>query len=296
LVKNQILFGFIWGYSYLPFMVSTKESLNQTVGFIQKRIQFSASIGLILGSGLGSLAGQLRGARTLDTSEIPNWPRSTVPGHAGRFITGFLRDVPVIVLQGRVHYYEGYTMNQVTFPVRVLTALGIQYLIVTNAAGALNPEFRPGEFMVISDHINCMGTSPLIGYHDPDAPTRFPDMSVPYAAELRDLALRIAAELKIQLHSGVLVVTTGPNYETAAEVRMLRMLGGDAVCMSTVPEVIVAVQSGLKVLGISCITNMATGLSSHPLSHEEVKRVADQILKPFVSLISGIVQQIEGGR
>jgi purine-nucleoside phosphorylase len=273
-------------------MVSMKESLIQTVNFLEQRIKFSAGTGLILGSGLGPLAGQLREARSLNTSEIPNWPKSTVPGHAGRFIAGFLGEVPVIVLEGRVHYYEGYSMNQVTFPVRVLTALGIQYLIITNAAGALNPEFRPGEFMVISDHINCMGISPLIGYYDPDASTRFPDMSAPYSPELIDLTLRIASELKICMHSGVLVVTTGPNYETAAEVRMFRMLGGDAVCMSTVPEVIVAVQSGLKVLGISCITNMATGLSSHPLSHEEVKQSADQIQKPFISLISGLVQQI----
>ena len=273
-------------------MVSVKELLNQTVHFIQQKIQFPAHTGVILGSGLGAFAGKLRDARSMNTSEIPNWPESTVPGHEGRFITGFLGDVPVIVLQGRVHYYEGYTMAQVTFPVRVLGSLGVRYLIITNAAGALNPEFRPGEFMVISDHINCMGTSPLIGYDDPDAPTRFPDMSAPYAPALIDLALTVAAELKIRVHQGVLAVTTGPNYETAAEVRMLRILGGDAVCMSTVPEVIVAVQSELKVLGISCITNMATGLSSRPLSHEEVKHTADQIQKPFASLVSGVIQRI----
>ena len=206
---------------------------------------------------------------------------------------GHLGSNPLIVLQGRVHYYEGYTMDQVTFSVRVLGALGIQNLIVTNAAGALNPQFRPGEFMLISDHINLMGISPLIGYYDPNAQTRFPDMSAPYASSMRELTLRVAERLKISIKTGVLTATTGPNYETVAEVKMLRILGGDAVCMSTVPEVIVAVQIGLRVLGISCITNMATGLSSQPLTHEDVKRVANQIQKPFVELIRGVVEQLE---
>jgi purine-nucleoside phosphorylase len=181
-------------------------------------------------------------------------------------------------------------MEQVAFPVRVLGALGVRNLIVTNAAGAVNPEFHPGDLMLITDHINLMGANPLIGFFDPEADERFPDMSAPYDPELITLALKTARTLGVSLNQGVLAVTTGPCYETAAEVRMLRMLGGDAVCMSTVPEVIAAVQMGLRVLGISCITNMATGLSGRRLSHSEVKETAGRIENTLIHLITGIVK------
>jgi purine-nucleoside phosphorylase len=274
-------------------MTHSKKDLAEALGFIREKAGgFSGGMGLVLGSGLGSLADALTESVCIDTAAIPGWPESTVAGHSGRLLAGRLNEVPVWIQQGRVHYYEGYSLDQVTFPVRVLGALGIKTLMITNAAGGLNPEFQPGDLMVITDHINLMGTNPLIGYFDPEAPTRFPDMSAPYSPRLRESALQVARDLKISLRQGVLAVTTGPSYETAAEVRMLRMLGGDAVCMSTVPEVIVAVQMGLQVLGISCITNPATGLSGQPLSHDEVKETASRVQDRFLGLIQGIVREI----
>ena len=276
-------------------MKTIRQSLAETCASIRQSLNLeSVKTGLILGSGLGSIADQLRYRQELESKLLPHWPASTVTGHSGRLVTGKLDQVPVLVLQGRVHYYEGYSMEQVTFPVRVLAALGIRNLIITNAAGSLNPDFHPADLMLITDHINLMGTNPLIGYYDPELPTRFPDMSAPYDPEFRGLALKAAKDLDIPLRQGVLAVTTGPSYETAAEVRMLRTLGGDAVCMSTVPEVIVAVQAGLRILGISCLTNMATGLSGKPLSHDEVKEVAGQIQETFARLLKGIVGEIGG--
>ncbi|MBN1780917.1 purine-nucleoside phosphorylase [bacterium] len=277
-------------------MHSLKSKVDEAASAIRVRFgDFKADTGLILGSGLGPLADRLDGRQAVETASIPHWPESTVAGHSGRLVCGRMGSVPVFVLQGRVHYYEGYTMDQVTFCVRVLGRLGVKRLIVTNAAGGLNPEFSAGDLMLITDHINLMGTNPLIGYFDPEADTRFPDMSAPYDPELRDLAVVTAKALKITLRQGVLAVTTGPSYETASEVRMLQILGGDAVCMSTVPEVIVAVQMGMHVLGISCITNPATGLGSRPLSHLEVKETAGRIQETFVGLLTGIVGRMGAG-
>lgn len=274
-------------------MYSLKKTVDEAASFIQGKMNLVAvKTGVILGSGLGNMVHQIGNAQAIETVGIPHWPKSTVTGHSGRLVYGRLGMVPVIVMQGRVHYYEGYTMEQVTFPVRVLGKLGIQYLIVTNAAGALNPDFKPGDFMLITDQINLMGTNPLIGYHDPESPDRFPDMSTAYNPELQKLALRAAGKLSIQIRQGVLAVTTGPSYETAAEARMLRILGGDAVCMSTVPEVIVAVQMGLHVLGLSCITNLATGLSETPLNHGDVQKAAGQVQDRFASLICGILEEM----
>ena len=274
-------------------MTVIKSSVQKAAAMLHEQIRGApASVGLVLGSGLGGLADGLGNRQVLETASISDWPKSTVTGHSGRLVSGLLRSVPVIVLQGRVHYYEGYSMQQVTFPVRVLGELGVHMLIVTNAAGGLNPDYQPGDLMLITDHINLMGTNPLIGYFDPEAPTRFPDMSQPYDFELRDMSIGIADKLNIPLRTGVLAVTSGPSYETAAEVRMLQTLGGDAVCMSTVPEVIVAVQMGLRILGISCITNLATGLAGRPLSHSEVKDTAARIQDTFIMLISGIVEAI----
>ncbi|MBN2104427.1 purine-nucleoside phosphorylase [bacterium] len=275
-------------------MTSSRQRISKAALAVRQTLApLDIQTGIILGSGLGSLANQLKARRFIETTSIQHWPRSTVPGHSGRLVIGYLESVPVIALQGRVHYYEGYSMEQVVFPVRVLGALGIKNMIITNAAGALNPELRPGSLMLIADHINLMGDNPLIGFIDPDSGSLFTDMSAPYDPEFRTIALNAAKTLNITLNQGVLAVTTGPSYETAAEVRMLRTLGGDAVCMSTVPEVIAAVQMGLRVLGISCITNMATGLSSQRLSHEEVKDAAGRTEKIFFNLITAIVQKID---
>jgi len=275
-------------------MNAYRERITTAASIIRKTINLAdTQTGIVLGSGLGKLADHLQKQHVIKTVLIPHWPRSTVPGHSGYLVTGELESVPVIVLKGRVHYYEGYSMEQVVFPVRVLGALGIRNLIITNAAGVLNPKLHPGSLMLITDHINLMGTNPLIGFFKSDDTSWFPDMSAPYHPDLQSIALDAAKTLNITLNKGVLAVTTGPSYETAAEVRMLRTMGGDAVCMSTGPEVIAAVQMGLHVLGISCLTNMATGLSDQRLSHDDVKEQANQIENTFIDLITRIVENLK---
>lgn len=265
--------------------------IEEAVDFIRSKAPSQLpETGVILGSGLGFLADQVDSPVALNTTDIPHWPQSTVSGHRGRLVIGSLEGLPVFMMQGRVHFYEGLSMLQVVFPVRVLMKLGIKKLIVTNASGGLNPNFHPGDLMLIEDHINLMGTNPLIGPNLDDFGTRFPDMSEPYSKELRQAASETAEAMKIPLQCGVLIAGTGPTYETAAEVRMLRSLGADAVCMSTVPEVIAGVHGGLKILGISCITNLATGLSGQPLCHEEVEQTAARVREQFGVLIRGILK------
>lgn len=262
--------------------------------YIQDRIpDFPFRTALILGSGLGSFAAVLKKSREIDVTNIPGWPAPTVSGHKGALICGYIGDIPVTILQGRIHFYEGHPLKTVIFPVNVLADLGVGTLLLTNAAGGISPELEPGDIMMVSDHLNLIMNNPLIGPNDDAAGPRFPDMSDPYDRELRQLAKEAARTAGIALKEGVLTATTGPSYETAAEVRMIGRLGGDAVCMSTVPEVIAAVHRGLRVLAFSCITNKATGLSEHRLSHREVKESAERIQKTFTPLMKSIIQAID---
>ena len=247
---------------------------------------------MILGSGLGPFAEQVQNRTVLPTTEIPHYPRSTVAGHAGRWIFGTIAGKKVLALQGRVHKYEGYPPSIVSFPVHLMATLGVQRLIVTNAAGGLNPQFVPGDLMLIDDHINMMFVNPLRGQHRKEWGERWPDMHSPYAPELQLVALQTALQLGISLRRGVLIAAQGPSYETAAEIQMSRRFGADAVTMSTVPEVVVAISHRMQVLGISCITNMATGLSPHKLDHDEVTETANRISKTFAALLFGIIKQI----
>jgi purine-nucleoside phosphorylase len=250
------------------------------------------SIGLILGSGLGVLADEIQNPVKVPYSEIPNFPVSTVAGHAGQLVFGMLEGKQVVAMQGRFHFYEGYSMSVVTFPVRVMKALGVEQIIVTNAAGGVNESYEPGNLMIIKDQINNMGQNPLIGPNDEAFGVRFPDMSSAYSERLRELARDQAEKLTINVQEGVYVGNTGPSYETPAEIRMLRTLGADAVGMSTVPEVIVARHAGLEVLGISCISNMAAGILPQPLTHDEVIETTEKVKSDFLALVKSIVKEM----
>jgi purine-nucleoside phosphorylase len=250
-----------------------------------------ARIAVVLGSGLGGFTDSLEDVRSLDAAGVPGWPVSTVEGHCGKLFLGRAAGRRVIVLQGRVHYYEGHPIGQVVFPVRVLGRLGVRVLILTNAAGGIRPDLKPGDFMLITDHINWMGVNPLIGPNDPRFGPRFPDLSAPYDPSLLETAEACASELGIPVTRGILAATSGPSYETAAEIRMLGRCGADAVCMSTVPETIAAVHMGMRVLGISCIANAAAGMGSGPLSHEEVRKNADAGRERFSKLISAVIRK-----
>ncbi|MCM3597040.1 purine-nucleoside phosphorylase [Metabacillus idriensis] len=268
------------------------QEIKQSAQYMKEKVKDLPEIGLILGSGLGVLADEIENAVKIPYEEIPNFPVSTVEGHVGQLVFGTLKGANVVAMQGRFHFYEGYDMKKVTFPVRVLKEMGVKTIIVTNAAGGVNESFEPGDLMIISDHINNMGTSPLIGPNDSDLGVRFPDMSQAYSRELRTLAKNAASELGIKVQEGVYVGNTGPAYETPAEVRLARVLGGDAVGMSTVPEVIVANHAGMKVLGISCISNMAAGILDQPLSHDEVMETTEKVKANFLNLVKKIVSDI----
>ncbi|MBN8432886.1 purine-nucleoside phosphorylase [Priestia flexa] len=269
-----------------------RDVIHTAATYIQGKTTIQPTIGLILGSGLGVLADEVQDAVKIPYNDIPEFPVSTVEGHAGQLVIGTIQDVPVIAMQGRFHFYEGYSLEKVTFPVRVMKELGIETIIVTNAAGGINESYNPGDLMLISDHINNFGTNPLIGPNDSELGVRFPDMSTAYCPKLRALAKDVASELNIAVQEGVYVGNTGPTYETPAEVRMLRVVGGDAVGMSTVPEVIVARHAGLRVLGISCISNMAAGILDQPLHHDEVIETTEKVKKQFLALVKEIVKQI----
>ncbi|WP_102345697.1 purine-nucleoside phosphorylase [Bacillus sp. Marseille-P3661] len=261
--------------------------------YVQTKIKNNPpTIGLILGSGLGVLADEIDDPVKIPYRDIPNFPLSTVEGHKGQLVIGKLQGIQVIAMQGRFHFYEGYSLEKVTFPVRVMKAIGVKTLIVTNAAGGINTDFKPGDLMIISDHINNMGQNPLIGHNEAALGVRFPDMSSAYDWELQQKVKKVGESLGIALKEGVYIANTGPSYETPAEVRMLRNLGGDAVGMSTVPEVIVARHSGLKVLGISCISNMAAGILDQPLTHEEVMETTELVKEQFLTLIKETVKVI----
>lgn len=271
----------------------TIESFMETVSYIKARIGDDVpETALILGSGLGIMAEELDNKIIMPYSDIPHFPVSTVSGHAGELIFGHMNYVPVLVMNGRFHYYEGYDISQVTFPIRVFKLLGIKNLIVTNAAGGINYDFVPGDFMLIKDHINFSGVSPLRGKNFDELGPRFPDMSNAYDKGLSNLIHDIALELAIPIQEGVYAFLQGPNFETPSEIKALRTLGADAVGMSTVPEVIVANHSGIKVAGISCITNMAAGILDMPLNHEEVKETADRVGGQFKELIRALVASL----
>jgi purine-nucleoside phosphorylase len=269
-----------------------KEKIINASQFLKERINEEPKLGLILGSGLGILADEIENPVKIPYSDIPDFPVSTVEGHAGQLVFGTLNGVFVAAMQGRFHFYEGYSMKKVTFPVRVMKELGIGTLIVTNAAGGINEKFSPGDLMLITDHINNMGANPLIGPNDAELGPRFPDLSEAYSKEFRKLARETAGRLNIEVQEGVYVGNSGPVYETPAEVRMLRILGGDAVGMSTVPEVIVARHSGIKVLGISCISNMAAGILDQPLSHDEVIETTEKVKATFLLYVIELVKEI----
>ena len=263
---------------------------------IQAHTSLKPAVALILGSGLGDLATEIRDAVAIPYAEIPHFARSTVIGHAGRLLIGMLEDVPVVVMQGRFHLYEGYSLQVVTLPVRVMRLLGAGTLIVTNAAGGVNPAYRTGDFMLVRDHINMpgmAGANPLVGPNDERLGDRFPALARAYDANLRALARSVAAKWpEITLHEGVYTMIGGPNYETAAELKFLRGMGTDAVGMSTVPEVVVARHAGMRVLGLSLITNSATGDETEEVNHVEVLAAADAARPKFVVLLRGIVRGI----
>ncbi len=269
-----------------------RERMEEAAAAVRARVDFEPKLAVVLGSGLGSLADHIQDAVAVPYAEIPHFPTSTVAGHAGRLVLGWLEGKPVAAMQGRVHLYEGYTAQEVAFPVRVLFALGCRTLLVSNAAGGLNRQWRAGDLMVITDHINFQGTNPLVGPNDDRLGPRFPDMSAPYDRELVELAERCALEERVVLRRGVYVAVLGPSYETPAELRMLRALGADAVGMSTVPEVIAARHLGMRVLGLTAITDMATGEVVQPVTHEEVLRVARELEPRFVRLVRRVVREM----
>lgn len=269
------------------------QRVREAAAYIANKTALRPQVGLILGSGLGGLAEEIEDATILPYGDIPHFPQSTVPGHKGRLVIGRLAGAPVVAMQGRFHYYEGYSMEQVVRPVRVMAQLGVKTLIVTNAAGGVNESFSPGDLMLIVDHINLFGTNPLIGPNEEAFGPRFPDMTEAYDKRLRALALQAAEELGIRLQQGVYMGLSGPTYETPAEIRAFRVLGADAVGMSTVPEVIAARHLGLRVLGISCVTNMAAGILPEPLSHEDVVRVSAEVGPKFSALIKAILAKLQ---
>lgn len=267
------------------------EKIDESKKFILNKYNGKIDLAIILGTGLGSITKDIENKIVIKYKDIPEFPVSTVAGHAGELIIGDLSNKKVLVLNGRFHYYEGYSMEQVTFAVRVIKSLGINNIIITNAAGGMNPEFKAGDLMLISDHINLIGTNPLIGKNYEELGPRFPDMSEAYNKKLLTLAENCAKELDIKVQKGVYIALSGPTYETPGELRMLRLLGGDAVGMSTIPEVIVANHMGMKVLGISCITDMALADNLEPLEHSKVVETANKAMIKFVALVKKIVER-----
>lgn len=269
------------------------KPVQKAADYILSRLKdCKPEIALVLGSGLGGLADGIEDPVVIEYSAIPNFPVSTVPGHAGRIVAGSLGSKTVMVFQGRFHYYEGYDMDAVVFPVRVMTLLGIERLILTNAAGGINTLFKAGDLMCITDHIKLTGESPLRGPNMDALGPRFNDMSDAYSAEFRRIAAEAAVTTGVDLRQGVYAYMTGPSFETPAEIRMLRMLGADAVGMSTVPEVITAAHAGLQVLAISTITNMAAGILNQPLSHEEVMEAGAMVRDRLLALLREIVDHL----
>ncbi|MDE6957251.1 MAG: purine-nucleoside phosphorylase [Lachnospiraceae bacterium] len=265
------------------------NKLMKCLASVREKTDFVPEIGLILGSGLGEFANEIEIADTISYTEIEGFPVSTVKGHAGRFVFGYVEKTPVVIMQGRVHYYEGYPMQDVVLPTRLMGMMGAKKILLTNAAGGSNENFKPGDLMIITDHITTGVPSPLIGPNVEELGTRFPDMSEVYSKRLQGIIKSCAAELGLTMQEGVYVQFTGPNYETPAEVRLAQTWGGDAVGMSTACEAMAARHMGLEVCGISCITNMAAGISKVELNHKEVQETADRVAKDFKALVAKIV-------
>lgn len=276
-------------------MISEKEyteKLSEARRYLNEKVDIIPEMGIILGSGLGGFVQSIEDKVSIPYRDIPNFPVSTVEGHKGELVFGKVHGRPIVAMQGRFHYYEGYNMQEVTFPVRVMQVLGVTGLIVTNAAGGINPAFHPGDLILIKDHINMLGDNPLKGANLSNLGPRFPDLSEGYDLEWRRKALPIAQELGINPQEGVYAAMSGPSYESPAEIRFLRTIGADLVGMSTVPEVIVANHGGMRVLGISCVTNMAAGILPQRLSHAEVMETAERIEKQFVRFVQALVRAL----
>ena len=271
---------------------SLYERAEHAARTIRARISIEPRIALVLGSGLGGFADDFDDAVRIPYEEIPGFPRSTVEGHEGRLIAGKVDSVPVLAMQGRVHYYEGYALEEVTFPVRTFKLLGIKTLVLTNAAGGINVQLTQGALMVLSDHVNLMGDNPLRGPNDERFGPRFPDMSTVYSPALQELVIEEAKSIGVEVRRGIYGGLSGPSYETPAEIHLLRNLGADAVGMSTVPEAIVARHMDMEVLGISCITNMAAGISDVPIDHAEVMATGDRVRGTFTQLLRKVVSAI----
>jgi len=274
-------------------VASLKQQIDRAVSVVRERVSLAPQVAIILGSGLGALAGEVRADAVVPYAEIPGFPRSTVEGHAGNLLVGRLEGRAVAVMQGRAHFYEGYSLADVVFPVRVIRALGARVLLVSNAAGGINRLWSSGDLMIITDHINFMGSNPLMGPNDPDLGPRFPDMSQAYDPDLIALAERAALAEGIAIRKGVYAGVHGPSYETPAELRMLRGWGADAVGMSTVPEAIAARHMGMRVLGITAITDMATGEQIKTVTHEDVMAVAREIEPKFIRVVKRIVREMK---
>jgi len=269
-----------------------RENLEETIAHIRSRSKLKPRVGVILGSGLGNFVNHLDVETALPYDEIPSFVPPSVEGHSGRLILGQVADVPVAVLQGRIHYYEGHSMAAVVYPTRTLAMLGIESLVLTNSAGGLDPKMKPGDFMIIEDHINLMGDNPLKGPNISQLGPRFPDMSEAYDSRLNLLMEEVLRTQKIAYHRGIYCGVSGPTYETPAEVRYLGMIGGKAVGMSTVPETIAANHLGLRVCALSCITNLAAGLSKHKLTHEEVTQTAKAVEDKFSRFLKAFVSRL----
>lgn len=266
------------------------EKLMNCLAAVRKRTDFRPKAALVLGSGLGDYAETLRVECEIPYGEIPGFPVSTVPGHAGKFVFGYVEEVPVACMKGRVHYYEGYPIGDVVLPVRLMKLMGAEILFLTNAAGGVNPSFHAGDLMLLTDHISVFAPNPLIGPNPDELGTRFPDMSNVYDRELQELIRKAAGENGIDLQEGVYAQLTGPSFESPAEIRMLRMMGCDAVGMSTVAEAIAANHMGMRICGISCICNLAAGMTDTPLSHREVQEAADAAAPKFKKLVTEAVK------
>jgi purine-nucleoside phosphorylase len=273
-------------------MTDTFSRVEYAAGFLLEQTLLRPKIGVVLGSGLGAFAEELSGAVRVPYSQIPSFPQSTAIGHAGQMVIGNAGDVPVAAMQGRVHLYEGYSAEQVAFPVRVLGKMGIRALIITNAAGGINTKYTQGALVVISDHINLQGQNPLVGRSDERFGPRFPDMTEAYWKPYRKMALEAGRKLGKTAHEGVYAGLLGPSYETPAEIRFLRAIGADLVGMSTITEVIAAGQMGIKVLAISCVTNMAAGVLDQPLNHQEVLDAAERVREDFAGLLKAVLGDV----
>jgi len=265
------------------------SKLKTCLASVREKVDFKPEVALILGSGLGDYAEEIKIVDTIEYTDIEGFPRSTVTGHKGRFVFGYVEETPVVIMQGRVHYYEGYPMSDVVLPTRLMGMLGAKKILLTNAAGGCNPDFHPGDFMMITDHITTGIPSPLIGPNIDELGTRFPDMSEVYSKRLQGVMESCARECGMKLQKGVYVQFTGPNYETPAEIRLAQIWGGDAVGMSTACEAMAARHMGMEVCGISCITNMAAGISKQELNHKEVQETADRVAASFKELVTRIV-------